>query len=93
MLKTEFLQFYTVKEGQGIEEIAAYFSVSPYLLARLNGLSAPLKKGMLLKIPNARGNAYRVREGDSKALLCGSDENFLQRNGTEAFYIGMHIIL
>lgn len=93
MLKTEWVQFYKVQEGQSLEEIAAYFSVSPYLLAKRNGLSAPIEAGRILEIPCERGNAYCVREGDTKTLLCGSDENYFLRNGTEAFYIGMKIIL
>ena len=93
MLKTERVQFYKVQAGQSLEEIAAYFSVSPYLLAKENGLTAPLERGRVLKIPSECGNSYRVREGDTKALLCGSDENFLRRNGTRVFYIGMLIIL
>lgn len=93
MLKTERVQFYKVKEGQSIEEIAEYFSVSAYLLSSLNGLSAPPSAGRILQIPKERGNAYYVREGDTKALLCGSDENYFLRNGTTAFYIGMRVIL
>ncbi len=76
-----------------MEDVAAYFCVSPYLLAKHNGLSAPIEAGKILKIPRERGNAYIVREGDTKVLLCGSEENFLRRNGTEVFYIGMNIIL
>lgn len=93
MLKTERAKFHIVKEGQTLQEIAAYFSVSPWLLAEENGLNAPPHVGQVLKIPQEKGNAYVVRAGDKKALLCGCDENFRRRNGTEVFYIGMRVIL
>ena len=93
MLKTERVQFYKVQAGQSLEQIAAYFSLSPYLLASVNGVTSPLKTGEILKIPSECGNAYFVREGDTKTLLCGSEENYFRRNGTKVFYIGMHVIL
>ncbi len=93
MLKTETRQFHKVLFGQSVEDIAAYYSVSPYLLARENGLTEAPTAGQILAIPKARGNRYTVREGDTKALLCGSEERFLEKNGTDAFYIGMEIVL
>ncbi len=74
-------------------QIAAYFSLSPYLLARENGLTSPPNAGEILKIPAECGNAYTVREGDTKALLCGSEENYERLNGTTHFYVGMRVIL
>ena len=93
MLKTERVKYYKVKEGQGVREIAEYFSVSPYLLARCNGLCEEPFAGRILEIPTERGNFYTVQEGDTKTLLCGSIENYEKRNGTDIFYIGMRVIL
>ncbi len=93
MLKTERVNYYKVKAGQSLRQIAAYFSLSPYLLAKENGLNAPPVAGMILKIPDARGNGYTVREGDSKELLCGSAENYERLNGTPHFYVGMRVII
>ena len=93
MLKTEQRKYYRVKKGQTLREIAEYFSVSEFLLAQENGLCAPLYEGQILLIPNERGDAYFVREGDTKELLCGSEEGYLKKNGTSAFYIGMRVIL
>ncbi len=76
-----------------MEAIAAYFSVSPFLLARENGLREFPSVGQILRIPTESGNGYTVREGDTKSLLCGSDEAYEKRNGTDVFYIGMRIIL
>ena len=91
MLKRVEWQFYQVKKGQGLREIAQYFSVSERLLARENGLSAAPCAGQILYIPKARGNAYTVQAGDTKALLCGSEENYEKMNGTDIFYIGMQV--
>ncbi len=93
MLKTEFVKYYQAREGQTLEEIAKYFSVSPYLLAAENKLTEGVRGGQVLVLPSERGNLYTVREGDTKVLLCGSEENFRRKNGTDIFYIGMRVIL
>lgn len=93
MLKTERVKYYKVKNGQSLKEIAEYFSVSPFLLAKINGLKAEPNAGSILAIPTERGNFYTVKEGDTKELLCGSKENFARKNGTDIFYIGMRIVL
>lgn len=93
MLKTEQRKYYRVKKGQTFREIAEYFSVSEFLLAQENGLCAAPCEGEILSIPSETGNAYVIREGDTKELLCGSEEGYLKKNGTSAFYIGMRVIL
>ncbi len=93
MLKTERKKYYKVKEGQTLQEIARYFSVSPYLLARENELTAPPYTGQILQIPVEGGNYYHAKEGDSKALLCGSEEKYFRKNGTDILYIGMTVVL
>ena len=93
MLKTERVKYYRVKEGQTLQEIAEYFSLSPFLLARENGLEKEPSCGRILFIPTEKGNFYTVQEGDTKALLCGSDEAFARKNGTDVFYLGMRVIL
>ena len=93
MLGVENKKFHIVREGQTLKEIAAYYSVSEYLLARLNGLHEPPFLGQILCVPSERGNAYIVREGDTKTLLCGSIESYEKKNGTDIFYIGMRVIL
>jgi LysM repeat protein len=93
MLTLEYREWYQVKEGQTVAEIARVYGVSARLLAQENGLKEEPRKGRLLKIPKMRGNAYTAREGDTKTLLCGSEENFKQRNGTMHVYPGMRVIL
>ncbi len=93
MLKSETKQYYKVKQGQTLKEIAAFFSVSAFALARENGLQAPPLAGRILKIPAARGDAYTAGEGDSPILLCGSEENYKKRNGITHVYCGMRVIL
>lgn len=78
--------FYRVKKGQTLGSVAAAFGVPPRLLAERNGLTDEVREGQILKIPEAGRNLYRVRGGESKTLLCGSPENFYERNGTNCFY-------
>ena len=91
MLKIKRAKFYVVKKGQGLEEIAAAFSVSVWLLVKENGLTAQPFAGQILRIPDETGNEYTVQAGDTKDLLCGSKERYAQKNGTDIFYIGMKI--
>ena len=91
MLKIPSIKYYKVKEGQTLGEIARVFSVSPYLLAKDNGLRDQPFAGQILRIPDARGNLYTVRAGDTKELLCGNEENYERLNGTKIFYIGMSV--
>ncbi len=93
MLKAEHRKIYRVQAGQTLKEIACFFGVSEFLLAKCNHLNAPPKAGQILFIPNERGNAYVVKAGDTKALLCGSVENFERKNGTDILYLGMRVIL
>ena len=86
-----FRRYYRVKKGQTLAEIADYFSVSERLLAQENGLTEAPFAGQILTSPTERGNAYTVQEGDTKTLLCGSEENFYRKNGTDIFYIGMKV--
>ena len=91
MLKTQSRRYYKVQRGQTLQEIARHFSVAERLLVKENGLTAPPIEGQILQIPKEKGNAYTVREGDSKTLLCGSEEGYARKNGTQVFYIGMEI--
>lgn len=93
MLRVEKRKFYRVQAGQTLKDIACFFGVSEFLLAKCNHLNAPPFAGQILFIPNERGNAYVVKAGDSKALLCGSEENFQRKNGTDFLYLGMRVIL
>ena len=93
MLRLEWKRFYKVKEGQSLAQIASAFCVSEFLLAKLNGLVEQPAAGCVLEIPSERGNAYRVRVGDSCELLCGSKENFERKNGAVALYPCMRVIL
>ena len=93
MLKIERKRYYQIKEGQTLQDVAETFSVSPILLAKENGLKKDVFVGQIVKIPSMCGNRYVVQEGDTKELLCGSDETYLQKNGTDIFYIGMEVVL
>ena len=93
MLRLEQRKFYRVQAGQTLKEIASAFCVSEFLLAKCNHLKSPPQTGQILFIPNERGNAYIAEQGDTKALLCGSEENFERKNGTDILYLGMRVIL
>ena len=92
MLEKQTAKFHKVERGQTLADIAAYFCTSVHLLVEENGLKRPIFVGQILRIPDQRGNLYRVREGDTKTLLCGSVERYEKLNG-KTFYIGMLVLL
>ncbi len=75
-----------------MRQIADYFCVSVWALAKENGLKTEVVAGQILSIPKTQGNAYTVREGDTKALLCGSEEEYNRKNG-DIFYLGQRVLL
>ena len=93
MLKIELQKYYKVKKGQTLRGIAAAFCLSPRVLACENGLKSEVEEGQILYIPPFRGNAYTASATDTPVLLCGSEENFYKKNGTDVFYIGMRVII
>lgn len=93
MLRFQEKKYHKVQDGQTLSDIARAYHVAERLLVQENGLQAPPKKGQILKIPENSGNAYTVKAGESKSLLCGNEENYRLKNGTDIFYIGMRVIL
>ena len=93
MLKMEIRKFYQVKAGQSVYDIADAFGVSPFQLSQVNRLKEPVYAGQILCIPAEKGNAYTVKAGEDKRLLCGGAEKYFQQNGTHILYLGMKIRL
>lgn len=93
MLTLKRPQFYKVKAGQTLQEIADNFHLPATLIIQENALTQPPQAGEILYLPNAKGNLYTAQAGDSKRLLCGSDENYKIRNGTDILYPTMRVFL
>lgn len=93
MLKCVSWDFYKVKNGQTIKQIANAFCVSEWKLVKENNLKCEPSAGQILVIPKEKGNVYFAADGDSKTLLCGSEEAYEKQNGTAVFYPGMRVIL
>lgn len=77
--------YYRVKRGQTLVMVAAVFGVPPRLLASVNRLEGELCAGQVLRLPESC-NLYEVKGGESKRLLCGSEEAFREKNGTDCLY-------
>ncbi|MBE7068051.1 MAG: LysM peptidoglycan-binding domain-containing protein [Clostridiales bacterium] len=93
MLTIKKTKYYKVKNGQSLSDVARAFCVSARVLAKANGLSEELQKGQILRIPESAGNAYTATATDTPALLCGSGEKFIEKNGGAYLYPGMRVIL
>lgn len=85
--------YYRVKRGQSLWDIAAAFRLPPRLIAACNHLNEEPQEGCVLYIPPQDGNLYIVKGGESKSLLCGSKENFEEKNRTKAFYPAQVVLL
>ncbi len=86
-------EYYRVKKGQSLLCIAETFRLPPRVLAAVNHLKEEPEEGSVLFIPEQNGDLYTVRGGESKSLLCGSPENFDEKNRTELFYPAQIVIL
>ncbi len=93
MLKMQIPKYYQVKKGQTIAKIAEAFCLPPTLIVRENRLKEEVFEGQILQIPEVRGNLYSVRIGDDKNLLCGSEEKFREKNGTNLLFPYQNIFL
>ncbi len=83
---------YAVKRGQTLCAVAEAFGVPATLLAFENSLLGEVEAGQVLHIPPA-SHLYTVRGGESRTLLCGSEENFFRKNGTRSLFIGQTVAL
>lgn len=93
MLKRYIPEFYPVKKNQTLEEIAEAFFLPPAVLVAANNLKERPKEGEVLYIPKPSGNLYSVQAGESKTLLCGSEENYEKKNKTTILYPGQKVFL
>ncbi len=93
MLKTVVPEFYKVKRGQSVKDVAAAFCLPESAIVACNDLRREVHEGQILRIPRLRGNLYTVRAGDSKRLLSGSEENYERKNMTSLLYPGMRVLL
>lgn len=85
--------FYTVKEGQTVREIARELFLPLSLLVSVNHLKSEVKKGQILYVPKNGYTMYRVEGGESKEGLCGSAEEFERKNGTKYLYPTQEVAL
>ena len=75
-----------------LEEIARTYVLPPRVLAAANGLKQDPEEGQVLFLPSG-GNLYRVRGGETKPLLSGSEENFEEKNCTKRLYPTQIVLL
>ena len=85
-------KLYKVKRGQTIKMLASELSTTAYAIVGENHLIEELFEGQLIVLPR-QGALYTVQAGDTKSLLCGSDEEYARKNRTQIFYPGMRALL
>ncbi len=90
-VKTLRQRLYQVKRGQTATQIAQAFCLPLSRLIADNALKGEVREGQVLKIPDEEHNLYVVQGGESKTLLCGSEERYFALNGTQFLYVGQKI--
>ena len=85
-------RFVRVRRGMTLEKIARTYFLPPRVLAAAAGLEEEPEEGQVLLLP-AGGNLYRVRGGETKALLSGSEEQFQEKNCTKWLYPTQRVLL
>ena len=85
-------RFLRVKRGMTLEEIARTYVLPPRVLAAANGLRQDPEEGQVLFLPSG-GNLYRVRGGETKPLLSGSEQTFEEKNCTKRLYPTQIVLL
>ena len=93
MLKLEEKKLHIVKRGQTLSGVARVYQIPEFALAKENELTGELYAGQVLILPEKQGNYYTAQAGDDYALLCGSKENYEQKNGTKILYPQMKVWL
>lgn len=66
-LKNDYYEYYTIKTGDNLYQIAKRYNINPELLAALNGLNASdyIYPGQVLMIPKSGYSYYLTKEGDT----------------------------
>ncbi|MBR2904228.1 MAG: LysM peptidoglycan-binding domain-containing protein [Clostridia bacterium] len=85
MLKIDGRKYHKVSRGETIKKIAEAYCVGEYAIVRENGLTGEVETGQILRLPKERGNCYMVQAGDTKSVLCGSEERYEKINGPYLF--------
>ena len=81
MLKLEYKKLHKVVEGETLEKISQNYRIPVRAIVGENELKKEVWAGQVLVLPPVQGNLYTAQAGDSKSLLCGSKENYEQKNG------------
>ncbi|MBE5753620.1 MAG: LysM peptidoglycan-binding domain-containing protein [Clostridiales bacterium] len=81
MLKLEYKKLHKVTSGETVEKIAKTYRLPVRAIVKENDLKSEVWSGQVLILPSPQGDLYTVQAGDSKALLCGSKENYEKKNG------------
>ena len=77
----EYKKLHKVASGETLEKIAKTYRLPVRAIVKENGLKSEVWTGQVLILPLSQGDLYTAQAGDSKALLCGSKENYEKKNG------------
>lgn len=85
-LENDYYEYYTIKSGDSLYQIARKYNINPELLASLNGLNMNdyIYPGQMIMIPKGGYSYYLTKEGDTIDTVANtfgiSVENLLNNN-------------
>lgn len=73
-LEDQYYEYYTIKTGDSLYQIARKYNINPDLLASLNGLNMNdyIYPGQNLMIPKSGYSYYLTKEGDTIDLVANT---------------------
>ena len=86
--KETYFEYYTIKKGDSLYQIAKRYNINPELLANLNGLKMEdyIYPDQVILIPKANYSYYITKEGDTlggvASLFNLDTKDFLKDNET-----------
>ena len=92
MLELENKKFHKVSYGETLEKISSVYCLPVREIVKENSLTGEVWTGQVLVLPEPKGNLYVAQAGESKRLLCGSEENYEKKNG-KVLYPGLKVWL
>ena len=73
-LEDQYYEYYTIKSGDSLYQIARRYNINPDLLASLNGLNMNdyIYQGQNLMIPKSGYSYYLTKEGDTIDMVANT---------------------
>ncbi len=97
-LENEYYEYYTIKSGDSLYQIAKKYNINPELLTALNGLNPNdyIYPGQVIMIPKSGYSYYLTKEGDTLDTVAntfGSSVNEVLKNNKVLYLLDGQLLV